>query len=630
MSAQHPGYTVPGKADAIAADPPGASGAPTVARVPEGSATAAADDVHATSHGISAGSDPPGALPDVRQDGIVCAQLGRWLTASIPAPNEPARTLAQGVTAYVMLVVISLLLLALGSQINGGNLAVTRYFARAQAPISGLDYDPAARSRILVVLYDSQFLAANRSPWPLTYGEHADWLDRLVPDDKNLPAGILVDITFGQARVDRTLNELGQTLCRIRNQHKVPIFLAGIPSPTTGQLQVRADLQAIRDRQVSRDRPRDPCFELVGASISLDPIDRLVWSYPVATYLHNQEWQAQPPNDRARPAFRSAALALATAVTRAPGTDPRDPTRVPAVNADKLGPAPPAMAMVWGSMPAEPLTANNAYIGSGDAGRHVPDGEWRHCTLTPSVVSMWVPGFLQRLAGRTPPPRPCPYHQTLSMADVGSMDPAQLAAIVRDRYVLVGAAIPGYNDLIETPVHGTLPGIYQHAMALDNLMTYGDQYRLDESWSLLPSAHLWVPGLVVICIVFAIHQLWRWGRIGLAAWVKKRVGGAPANGHHLTGRRVWAYLLTGDPGTLPTSVCDRVAHSLVKVLGWVVRILLQAAIAAVMIRMLQEHYRIGMLPIAELVGMTLVAEGLQHVHRFAGMLRGDPAPGGKQ
>ena len=599
MSAEHPGDGVPARA------------------------SAAVD-------GVPSGFDPPGALPRNVEDGIVCTHFGRWLRDAIPQATEPARTPTQFVTAYVMLVVISLLLLALGSQINGGSLAVTRYFARGQAPISGLAYDSAARNRILVVLYDSQFLAANRSPWPLTYGEHADWLDRLVPDDKNLPAGILVDITFGQARVDRTLSELGQTLCRIRNQHKVPIFLAGIPSPTTGQLQVRADLQAVRDRQASRDQPRDPCFELVGASISLDPVDRLVWSYPVASYLHNQEWQSQPPNDQARPAFRSAALAMATAVTRAPGTDPRNPTLVPALALSKVGPAPPAMALVWGATPAEPLTANNATIRTGDAAaRQVADGEWRHCTLTPSAASMWFPGFLQRLVGRTPPPRPCPYHQTLSMAEVGSMEPAQLAAIVRDRYVLVGAAIPGYNDLIETPVHGTLPGVYQHAMALDNLLTYGDQYRLDESWSLLPSTHLWVPGLLVICIVFGVHQGWRWLRIGAAGWARNYADGGPADSHRGAGRRVWVYLLTGDNGALPTSVCDRVAHAMVKVLGWVVRILLQAAIAAGMIMFLQAHYRIGMLPIAELVGMTLVAEGLQHVHRFAGMLRGDPEPAGK-
>ncbi len=48
--------------------------------------------------------------------------------------------------------------------------------------------------------------------------------------------------------------------------------------------------------------------------------------------------------------------------------------------------------------------------------------------------------------------------------------------MLRDRLVLVGANITSTGDLVESPVHGQLPGVYLHAMALDNLINAGMDY----------------------------------------------------------------------------------------------------------------------------------------------------------
>lgn len=48
--------------------------------------------------------------------------------------------------------------------------------------------------------------------------------------------------------------------------------------------------------------------------------------------------------------------------------------------------------------------------------------------------------------------------------------------ILRDSYVFIGADIAGAPDIVRSPVHGELPGVYLHAMAFDNLMTYGANY----------------------------------------------------------------------------------------------------------------------------------------------------------
>jgi CHASE2 domain-containing sensor protein len=52
-------------------------------------------------------------------------------------------------------------------------------------------------------------------------------------------------------------------------------------------------------------------------------------------------------------------------------------------------------------------------------------------------------------------------------------DPARF---IGGRVVMVGVKLAGINDIWDSPVHGQLPGVYAHAMALDNLLTYGDRH----------------------------------------------------------------------------------------------------------------------------------------------------------
>ncbi len=51
-----------------------------------------------------------------------------------------------------------------------------------------------------------------------------------------------------------------------------------------------------------------------------------------------------------------------------------------------------------------------------------------------------------------------------------------MAGLLRDRLVMVGASITSTGDLVQSPVHGLIPGVYLHAMALDNLIYKGMDY----------------------------------------------------------------------------------------------------------------------------------------------------------
>lgn len=67
----------------------------------------------------------------------------------------------------------------------------------------------------------------------------------------------------------------------------------------------------------------------------------------------------------------------------------------------------------------------------------------------------------------------CPYTITMQAQDLADPDKR---GMLEGKMVLLGANVDGVNDQVETPVHGLLPGVFQHAMALDNLMKYGSAY----------------------------------------------------------------------------------------------------------------------------------------------------------
>jgi len=86
----------------------------------------------------------------------------------------------------------------------------------------------------------------------------------------------------------------------------------------------------------------------------------------------------------------------------------------------------------------------------------------------------------------------------------------ELAALLADRLVLIGGQFSDSNDIVPAPPFGSLPGIYYHAMALDNLIQRGEHYPkvavpivplLDATWTDL--ANLLAVGLVGFALALA-------------------------------------------------------------------------------------------------------------------------------
>ncbi|MCQ2999126.1 CHASE2 domain-containing protein [Pseudomonas syringae] len=122
-------------------------------------------------------------------------------------------------------------------------------------------------------------------------------------------------------------------------------------------------------------------------------------------------------------------------------------------------------------------------------------------------------------------PTLCPYTLTLTASDLevtSTEDRALITGLLKDRLVLVGANITSTADLVQSPVHGKIPGVYVHAMALDNLITLGMNYDRDpDSFpnvdiNKLDLIELFLLGMIVL--LKALHQRCRETQRGVNRW----------------------------------------------------------------------------------------------------------------
>lgn len=463
------------------------------------------------------------------------------------------RFIASFLMAFLVLSTVSFLMLWLGDKIKGSGMAYTRYMARGQAPLTGQFYPGVGQDQITVLTYDRQFLKETGSAWPISYGQHADWVLKIVEEESTRPKSIFLDITFSEARSDESLPILASALCKAKKDYKVDIYLAALASKQDGQLHVRDGLEQGLEAG---------CFELVSVNYKPDPIDRIAWEYPIYSHIGEDGWVSGLPQ-KGQNQLTSAAAAIAT---KSAGID------LP-LESD-------AMSIVWGVTKNQPADNRPNLFG------YCRDGEVSYLRL--------IPGILRDLFVKADSRPICPYNRTYSVSQLTELPEEQLAASLKDKYVLIGAVIPGHNDLVDSPVHGLVPGIYLHAMALDNLLTYGDEFKRSESWEFPPSNKLLVAGLTAVFVVLVVRVLWRC----LAA--KLGIGLSPV------GRKPMEEV------TIPHRFIRLIPASA----NWAVRMAVQASISMGTIVILQRYFTIGMLPVVELIGMTILAEGLDYMGKI--------------
>lgn len=135
--------------------------------------------------------------------------------------------------------------------------------------------------------------------------------------------------------------------------------------------------------------------------------------------------------------------------------------------------ATPAFALAAAELGVDPLQAPAMEI---IWGKRVADvnRRWMACpepSLAEAIALVVRHGPLALRLG-------CPYTRTITVQQLLNFSgDADIRDLLHDRTVLYGAGFRLTGDRVESPVYAEMPGVYLHAMAYDNLATFGAHYK---------------------------------------------------------------------------------------------------------------------------------------------------------
>lgn len=292
--------------------------------------------------------------------------------------------------------------------------------------LTNLYYPESGRDQVTVLLFREQDLSSlaprdaqtglpGKLPFPVPYATHVETLNAL---GNRSPRAVLIDFSFIDVRAGDNVEELLEAICELADQG-IPVYLATFYfwQPYHG---LRQDLFAN-----AAGKARRRCFNVVPVAYSPEG-NGLVQTYSLL--------QGGGKN----PLRPSAALSL-----YADG-QALDPARF----SDR-------MDLIWGALPPRP----------------------QHSDSPCQPVSLLQSAMRLAKDGPRALERDCPYSNTLSVYSLWNESSDEVDALVRDKYILYGGAFLGTDDWLRSPVHGTIPGVYLHAMALDNLLVFADDYK---------------------------------------------------------------------------------------------------------------------------------------------------------
>lgn len=329
---------------------------------------------------------------------------------------------------------IGVILAFLWPKIVGEELS-TRGHARLYAPFAGELYGAAKRHQTSVLLIDNAALTDAGEAWPPHYSYHARLLRALA---RYHPRAVFLDIYFSEIRDDPTLAALTKSLCALHEQG-TRVFL-GVSPDATGSAKLRPELESLEGK----------CFEKVALQYSPDRLDRLAWTYPLENENEkNKHGEVLP----------SAALAI---YRQALG--------------HQLEVKDNELALTWGLPPA---TYGLRWLEA--AGKKHKAANELYCRQDFGMLEL-APAFIKNRQHNDAEKPVCVFHETLYANDLATsseQEEAVLKQLLEGKVVMVGTALSGGGDRVLSPLHGRIPGVYLHAMALDNLLSFGDRYPRD-------------------------------------------------------------------------------------------------------------------------------------------------------
>lgn len=341
-----------------------------------------------------------------------------------------------------------------------------------------LGYERTGQEKITIVEVDDEDLEYyGQVPWPLPYEFHAKRLREIarIPDNglcSPRPAAIFIDLLFLDKR--ETLEQrkaLRNTICGI-SRGGIPVFIASLD--WAGQKPDHMAAYLLKDDHDAA------CAIPVGVQRMNDKFDATVWSYDV---VHGE----------GEVAMNSAALAIFNRLEK--GRARNVPREVP-------------MALIWG-------TTTHEFNRSWMRGANEKKPDELNCRPELSIWSTFAD-----------PKRPlCPYNRVLPARALspGVLSAHKLNDALAGRVVMYGMNVQSAADVFRAPVHGELPGVHLHAMALDNMYSFKGKTKREEDLSSDARHRSVVFTLLSLALLTAFMTLLRQRETAWRAYVARHV-----------------------------------------------------------------------------------------------------------
>jgi CHASE2 domain-containing sensor protein len=300
----------------------------------------------------------------------------------------------------------------------------------SQAVVNGIVkhwYPDVKREETTVVLFREQNLEDLGETYPVSYKTHAQVLRRLL-DYK--PRAVFVDFMFLEKRANEP--ELRDAICKL-TENGIPVYLAS-PSVAETHTKGKPDIknESNANRVVSRVRQELlNCREPSPSGIK----PQLVNAEMESTYGVSGVLEYKLEGKTADGKEDSPAMAM-----------------LPPELKSSMGKEP--MEIIWPS------------------GRPLPVNNWIICERTEGLVEILShgPETEEIKSG-------CPYTPTISVRHLLKDEHPHITNALEKRSVFYGAGFEGAGDVLVSPVYKAMPAVYLHAIAHDNLLTLGNNYK---------------------------------------------------------------------------------------------------------------------------------------------------------
>jgi hypothetical protein len=325
--------------------------------------------------------------------------------------------------------------------------------------IVAYQYPPTGQEDTTVLLFTEKNLAELRGSFPVPYELHARVLENLspppLPDRPSpyRPRAVLIDFGFVAQASSEAIDRLRGTICALTKRNVgVYLVLPPLPrDPSAEQVQASKIQSALLDPTFL---PETSSSDLPGCAIPVTA--QMEDQYGVSGVLEYKDsgktWLDCPDVRTASCTDLRKRLTLTPAFAMLP-PDLEDMPKRP-------------MEIIWGNGVAD---LNTSWL-------CVKRQETWLVRLRHRVDQLL--GALRE--GPLPHKQLCPYTRTISVGHLLNSDPVDpdpdVKGAIAGKPVFYGGGFLMASDTVSSPV-GELPAVYLHAMAYDNLRTFGANYK---------------------------------------------------------------------------------------------------------------------------------------------------------